>query len=451
MTKEYDVPSSQADGPSALSCKNLLAVIAVAAVAVLLFVASFNILVDAKGLYLLVRAKGFNENKVFQPLFTGQYKAVAARRYRPDTVIFGASTVLIGVVAECKAPRMPGVSRLYNYAGAGTNASFLIENLPDLLATGSIKRLAVETRFFEHKFSAVQSMTAENATSGTSPAAEPSMADALTERLRPYLPMNYAGTYIRNLIGWEDVLLSVRTVALNRTTVKTPVSTTRGYEEDGTNDLQWGPIWQPWMLTEQTATDHNAYYIGRFLPGLSNDLTPDLSYLDRIVSIAARNGVAVDLFIPPEHMTELLLYSEAGIWALFEKFKMNLLQTVQDLRTRHSVDIRFFDFGNVSAPTTQPLRQINDRTIYDPYYIDPVHFRRPVGEYMLATMFQCEIPAAVPEGFAIELAAGNIAAHFASQRQKLREYRRQNSALVERMSRAIETRLGRAIADKGLE
>src|SRR4051812_24385038 len=67
----------------------------------LLATAAINIVVDPKGLYQVVRTDGFNFYKPFQPDYTSEVKALGARRYRPDTIVFGASTVMFGVDPQC--------------------------------------------------------------------------------------------------------------------------------------------------------------------------------------------------------------------------------------------------------------------------------------------------------------------------------------------------------------
>src|SRR5262245_8791568 len=118
----------------AVSPSGYLRAVAGAFLLMLIAAAATNVVVDPKGLYQLIRVEGFNLYKPFQPDYTREVKALAARRYAPDTIVFGASTVMFGMDAQCRNSTLPGVGRVYNYAGAAAEAQNLVINLDDLMA-----------------------------------------------------------------------------------------------------------------------------------------------------------------------------------------------------------------------------------------------------------------------------------------------------------------------------
>jgi len=238
-------------------------------------------------------------------------------------------------------------------------------------------------------------------------------------------------------------------VLANRRIDKSPLF--RKFNDDGSHDQEYLRVWDPWVITEQNMLGHVSNYTNFLLARVSNDMEVDFSYLGQLVAAMNRHGINLDLFVPPVHVTELLLFSEGGVWPLFEKFKVNLLQTTAVLRERYSANIRLFDFGNISVATTQTIKPIDEHTTFDPYFFDPVHFRKPVGDFLLATMLKCSIERPIPDGFGIELTRENVMEHLASERGKLQAFRLRNPDLVEKISKTIGSHRKGAFEDQFLQ
>ncbi len=421
----------------AASLTGYLGTLATSALLTLAAAAVFNLAVDPKGLYLLVRLDGFNSYKVFQPLYTREYKALAVRRYHPDTLVFGASPVTFGIVPQCPSSTLPGVSRIYNYGGVGDHAETFLTDIDDLTAIGSIRRIVVEARFVNHQFF-MNSQRAQTATWAAVPTTPHSADGLLQKQLRPWMPSRYAATYVENLFSWRELFLSVRTVSQNRLSDKSFLF--REFGIDGSYDQQWLQRWRARVISETNMLSHVSNYSGVFLTRVSNDMEIDFSYIGQLAAASRRNGIALDIFILPEHVSELLLYSEGGIWPLYQKFKLNLLDAVETARKRESANIRLFDFGNINEVTTQPIRSSYTDAVYDPYFEDPVHFRRIVGDFLLATMLECGIAARVPTDFGLQLNRDNMLQHLRIENAKLEEFRLAHPDMVRKISEAIGNR-----------
>jgi hypothetical protein len=400
-------------------------------VAALLATAGINVVVDPKGLYQIVQAEGFNAYKPFQSDFSGEVKALAVYRYRPDTLVFGASTVTFGIDPVCHTPGVPGVSRLYNYGGAGSATGSLITNLSDLISVGSIRRLVVEARFETHTFVAVP-RSAPAALPGEDP------SDRISSTVGRHLPRRYATTYLQNLFSWGELALSVQTVLANRKADKSFLF--RSFGENGSYDQEWLRRWGAHVITEQNLIGHVGNYTNFLLSKVSNEMGIDLTYVDQLAQAAKLHQLDVDLFITPVHVTELLLFKEGGIWPLYERYKTELLQRVEDVRSRYSVNMRLFDFGTLNPMVSQTIKKVDLNQGHEPFS-DPVHFKVPVGEMILATILKCGISKPVPPNFGLELDRSNISAHLAKERAKLAFYVEEHPELAELIGRTIRARL----------
>jgi hypothetical protein len=409
-----------------MSLTSYVRTVALTSVASLLIGVTIIVLIDPKGLYDLVRSDGFNSFKAYQNLYYGEVKALALRRYRPDTIVGGASPVTFGLVPECRDSSMPGVSRIYNYGGAGAYIGNVVVNYLDLRAVGSIRRIAMEAGLPGERF-----LRANDTLVAPMEPPHGFWADAI----RRWIPANYAGAYLGNLFSWHEVLLSAQTFAANRQSDRSFLF--HGFEPNGAYDQTWLRRWFAWVITEGNLRGHIINYRNLLLAKVSNDVEVDVSYVDLLAATAGRDGIALDLYVRPEHVSELLLYYEGGIWPLFEKYKRTLLRAANAARSRHGADIRVFDFGNLSDAVLQPIRPIDEHTLYDPYFTDPIHYRKPVGDFILATMYGCHIDQQVPSEFGIELDTDNIDAHLANEKAKLEAYRRADPELVRKVQSAL--------------
>jgi hypothetical protein len=407
---------------------NSLTVLAATVTATLGIVAGFNVLVDPKGVYEVARIEGFNASKAYQSLYIEPAKAHASRRYQPDTVMFGASPIMLGLVPECRAPAVSGVQRIYNYGGAGYSVYSFPGYYADLRAAGAVKRLAIEVRLPRHKFIRADGSYTE--TPRPSEHATGMFADAV----RPWLPADHAGSFLSEPISWSGVALGFQTVAANMKRDQSFVS--RGFEPDGSYDQQWLQRRMPKAISEQSLVSHIANYDKLLVSRVTNDLDIDLAYVDQLAELASRDGAALDVFITPEHASELLLYHEGGIWPLYEKLKRGLVQAGAAAQARYGTAVRVFDLGTFSEVSTQPVHQ-NGAAASDTYFNDPVHYKRIVGDFVLATIFGCQIDEPAPPGFASELSSSNIEPHLADQRARLDRYRQANGDVVRAVAGAL--------------
>jgi hypothetical protein len=413
----------------------------VAAAAALTFVTAVIMdgIVDAKGLYGTLRIGGFNSAKAFQYNYTPEVKALAVRSFRPEIVFFGASTVERGIVPQCRSSPTFGKPRIYNEAASGNGPPDFLAAYPNLRTIGTVRRIEIEARFANQQFLPAAADTLNRAAIDDPrrrpPPSIPREDDILSRTIQPWLPPQFASTYLADFFTWKTAVLNFQTVAANRKTDQ--LSVFNGYGKDGTFDQAWLTHMAARAIVEELALAHVGFLTETFLAKISSDMGIDFSYVDALAAAAARDRVALDFFVPPEHVVQLLLYDQGGVWPLYEKFKFGLLRSVDAAKQRYGADIRVFDFGTLNDATKQPLRSAIPKESFDPYYSDPVHFRKIVGDFMLASMLGCIATLPAPGDFGTELRGETISVHLAAERAKLDSYRRSNMEIVGKISEQI--------------
>jgi hypothetical protein len=412
----------------------------VAAAAALTFVTAVIMdgIVDAKGLYGTLRIGGFNSAKAFQYNYAPEVKALAVRSFRPEIVFFGASTVERGIVPQCRGSPTFGKPRIYNEAASGNGPPDFLAAYPNLQTIGTVRRIEIEARFANQQFLPAAADTLNRAAVDARQRPQlsiPREDDVLSRTIQPWLPPQYALTYLADFFTWKTPVLNFQTVAANRKADQ--LSVFKGYGEDGTFDQTWLMHMAARAILQDLALAHVGFLTETFLAKISNEMEIDFSYLDTLAAAAARDQIALDVFVPPEHVVQLLLYDRGGVWPLYEKFKFRLLESVDTAKQRYGANIRVFDFGTLNDATKQPLRNTISKEAFDPYYSDPVHFRQIIGDFMLASLLGCVGTVPAPVDFSAELSDETISPHLAAERAKLDSYRRSNVGIVGKISEQI--------------
>jgi hypothetical protein len=432
------IVESRLDSTQSPALFRYLTYIAVAAALSLAAAVLMDGMVDAKGLYGMLRIGGFNSRKAFQYNYASEVKALGVRSFRPEIVFLGVSTVERGIVPQCRSSPFFGEPRIYNEGIPGSGPAEFLAAYPNLQTIGTVRRIEIEARFPGQRFlaSAEQLDHAADYPRQYAPLSIPREGGVLSRTIQPWLPAQYASSYLADFFTWKTLVLSFQTVAANRKADQ--LSVFRGYGNDGTFDQAWLGHMAARAIVQELALAHVASLTDAFLNKISNDMEIDFSYVDALAEAAARDGVALDFFVTPEHVVQLLLYDQGGVWPLYEKFKFGLLRSVDAAQQRYGADIRVFDFGTLNDATKQPLRSVVPEDAFDPYYSDPVHFRKVVGDFMLATMLGCVTAVPAPKEFGTELTDETITAHLATERAKLDAYKRSNISVVAKISEQIE-------------
>jgi hypothetical protein len=388
---------------------------------------TFIFVVDPLGFNNLIQIERFNAHKHYQSWVGLRYKAFAVRDYRPDGVIFGPSTVQFGFVPQCVDSPL-GLSRIYNFGQGGAGPAHLTIHFDDFAAIDTIRRVIFDTRFLLHRTSYDEEIAAlENSRIAL-------LRDWLTDKLRPYIPTASIINFVEDPFSLGELQLGLKTIYANATLDRRNLID--AYRPDGSFDPNYARYMAPESMSRDHIIGHISNYWQSFIRKMKPTWSPDLRYLDRVVARAKSAHIALDLFFPPVHVSELMLYNESGSWPLYERFKTALVAKVQRLRKDVGADIRLFDAGILSEITTDPIAQPAK------YFQDPVHFRPATGDILLAGILGCQSERSTPTGAVVELTAktpGEVETHLADERRKLAAYQQAHAELLNLVQKGLNS------------
>jgi hypothetical protein len=172
--------------------------------------------------------------------------------------------------------------------------------------------------------------------------------------------------------------------------------------------------------------------------GNPSALAENWAAFDRLLTVAAREGVELDLILPPVHarFLELLDLIRGSInaaparadrgntWGV-NPWKERLVRHLAQVRARcPAARIRLWDFMTDNAYTTAALVGPGDPAAM-PYHWEPSHFLPVVGEAILARILAPEAAdAADPAAdFGVRLETGMLPRHFAVQAERRAAWR----------------------------
>ena len=145
--------------------------------------------------------------------------------------------------------------------------------------------------------------------------------------------------------------------------------------------------------------------------------SPRLKALRDFLAWAQARGIEVALFINPYHVDYLALIDVTGRWPQFEAWKRELLA----IADAHSVAL--WDFNGIDEYSTESPPPPGDRRGELRWYWEPAHYKRELGEHMLAAMLARDCgPAGTHRPFGARLAAATLDAHLAGLAQALRAH-----------------------------
>lgn len=143
-----------------------------------------------------------------------------------------------------------------------------------------------------------------------------------------------------------------------------------------------------------------------YLPDWRVEPSSAFAQLDRVIKWTRTHGVALQLFINPYHLDYLASIMEAGHWAMFEKWKHELVAMSTENR------IPIWDFNSVDHFSTEPAPSRGDTKTVLKWFWEPSHYRMALGDLMLQSMMgrPC-VPELADRRFGVPLEPGNLDSH----------------------------------------
>ena len=159
--------------------------------------------------------------------------------------------------------------------------------------------------------------------------------------------------------------------------------------------------------------------------------------LARIVDalrVARAKGIAVDIVLPPVHVSRRAMFDLLGYQQRFRDWKKALAGAVQEAAKGEGAAVRAFDFSEVGDVANDVFHRGGplDRS---PYFFEVLHFRPDVGDMIVARLLDRPWPASIPP-FGAPLAETTTEARLSADEAQVIVWEQRNPELVARI-RAI--------------
>ncbi len=139
--------------------------------------------------------------------------------------------------------------------------------------------------------------------------------------------------------------------------------------------------------------------------------------LDRLRETARQlheTGVRFTIFLQPAHIYRLQDYRLSGAWPAYEEMKRFLTDLTAEFGDGEG-RFEFLDFGYLNNITSESVPEEEASTMMQ-WHAEASHYITPVGDNILARIFDQPLPHPVPGGFGVRPTQANIVDHLTNTR-----------------------------------
>jgi len=366
--------------------KYLLLLLA-AFVSALLILGLFNAIIDPHRFFNLVTIKGVNEYKTYVTKMRLR-KPVHIYQRKPTILIMGSSRAGEGLHCEDLTAKLDDC---YNSAlrGITTYEQFRLLEHVITVATAADKPLEQVVLKLSYATFSETDLTKEGF--------EEALAAHEDDHIGFALRKAVLEKYFYALFSWEAFTDSRMTMKYQDKPYAWRATGVWNFEKDGS--------WKTYLLPkyqndpELTHTNRSKQWIssvksmqGQFATmkkqiDQHTDLEPNYQNFNRLLDLAYRHHVPMDILLPPEHAEYLLLMNEAGIWQDMEAWKRRVILLNELTAARyHATPYPIRDFGGFNEYSTEvpwDKLPVGQSMLW---YEDIVHFQGTLGAKMLAAV-----------------------------------------------------------------
>src|SRR5439155_3962184 len=140
----------------------------------------------------------------------------------------------------------------------------------------------------------------------------------------------------------------------------------------------------------------------------------NIDTLRQIILTCRQNGIALDLALVPRHADYLEALDQSGLWPRYEQ----VIGALTRLVAADGDDaVRLWDFSGYDTYATEPVPAPTDRSGATRWFWEPSHFKRVLGEKILAAIYRGNT------GYGVRLSPATLAEHLQATRQAKLDYR----------------------------
>lgn len=341
---------------------------------------TFNFFVDPYGLFGIPPWNGFNTLKPKAGERVRITKPYQVLRHQQQTLIGGNSRPEMGLDPD--SPCWNDTDRpIYNMGTPGASLYMQTRYLQHAMDAGAVSRVLLGLDLLDFL---TYPSGPENFASWPEqrPAFESRLIQDANHRPNPEFWLTRSQEFLKGLFSFQGSIDSLGTLLAQRN----PNSSTR--RNDGFNPAR---DYLDIIATEGQEVlfrQKNREVITRIMnPELGifqNDKnwSTDLEALQRFLRDARSRGVEVTLFINPYHAEYLTSLAVAGKWPTFMTWKRAVVAVAGRF------EIPLWDFSGFDPYSTEELSVASETGGVLQWFWEPAHYRRELGELMLARMLE---------------------------------------------------------------
>lgn len=366
---------------------------------------AINVLVDPLGIFGSPRIAGFNATKPYLDHHRVLARWQAARRSCASAGIFGNSRAEIGLDPDHPVFQARGLEA-FNHAIPGSSVTMAVQQLNWLQAAGCApKEIVLGVEFFDFL--------------GGSP-----LKTATFDSQPPQINLEVLAETVFSITALHD---SVTTLAIQH--ARYPATLT----ERGFNPLlNYIPEVENaghYVLFRQRAAENLKRWTSRAhrIHPESGPVSEDFAGLDAFLKTAQAAGSTVHVVIYPYHAEIPLMMDRIELSGLFNQWKAEIVASAEKY-SKSGMKVEVIDFSGLSAETSEAIPPKGDRKTHLTYYWEAGHFKKALGDRMLARIFGGEA------GFGLTLDSRTLALQQASDARKIEQERQTNSSLMQEVN-----------------
>lgn len=353
-------------------------------VALLLFVATINVVTDPYGLYRIIDAEGFNKIKPAASNQGAMAKAYQAIRMQPRALILGNSRAEMGF--DPAHPAWPDATRpVLNLALPGTGTGTTEEYLQHVIINAEMNSTPMPEMLI-WGIDLIDFLVDENSSH------KPHKNAFQDSRLFGYA--DNKSKYRKWLIRSKDYLQSTFTLAALLDSIETLTSQKNPYATNLTSQ-GFNPMQNYKKLAAVEgyanlfkAKDQTNIDLYQRLPNSifdsSGTSSARLKNLENVLNLSRQHGISVNLVIYPYHARLLETIRLTGHWQDFENWKRTLVQIVENASiSSPPFSVKLWDFSGFDRYSTESIPPQGDRKTVTQWYWEAGHFKSELGDKIL--------------------------------------------------------------------
>ncbi|KAB2970572.1 hypothetical protein [Zoogloea sp.] len=349
-------------------------------------VGAFNTLIDPLGIFGSKRITGLNATKPYLDHHRELARWQAARRTCSSAGIFGNSRAEIGLDPTHPAFAAHGLAA-FNHAIPGSAASSSLQQLDWLQAAGCAPKLAIlGVEFVDFLGSTKPGRLGPG-------------------KAAPAIDGRVLAETTLSITGLRD---SLKTIAIQHAR-NAATLTERGFNPLD-NYITEVENSGHYVLFRQRAEENWRIWNHkpRAIQPADGSPSSDQQAVDAFLSTLTQGGGTAHVVIYPYHAEIRLMQARLGIADLFADWKRLIVATA----SRHP-GVKVWDFSGISQETLEAIPAPGDRQTQLKYYWEAGHFKKALGDKLLARVMGED------NGFGVELRPDNLEAWLSTDRQRL--------------------------------